>query len=75
MDKKKRVKSSDIRESIRINIEISGEPAEWLLAWKARGLVTSNKDAVLRAFRVLQEKIIEQDLRVARLGMFERGEE
>jgi hypothetical protein len=52
---------------IRINTVITGEPALWLNEWKKRGLVTSYTDAVIQALRALNEKIIEQDLRIIQL--------
>jgi hypothetical protein len=52
---------------IRINTVITGEPAMWLNEWKKRGLVTSYTDAVIQALRALNEKIIEQDLRIIQL--------
>lgn len=48
---------------IRINTSITGEPAKWLCEWKRRGLVTSNTDAVIQAFRIFQERITEHDLK------------
>lgn len=53
--------------SVRINCVITGEPAQWLVEWKQRGLVKSNSDAVRAAFRVLQERILEQDLQQKKL--------
>ena len=50
---------------IRLNTVISGEPAEWLLEWKRRGLVLSNTDAVILAFRKLHRQIVEDDLKNA----------
>ena len=47
---------------------LSGEPATWIQAWKQRGLVTSYTDAVVQALRVFNEKIVEQDLKFARLN-------
>lgn len=47
---------------------VEGEPAEWLVEWKSRGLVTSYTDAVVQALRVFNEKITEQDLRSVQLS-------
>ena len=52
--------------SIRINTVIRGEPAEWLLEWKQRGIVRSNSDAIRQAFRVFRDKLNESDLNAAR---------
>lgn len=62
------------RSAIRINTSLRGEPAEWLLEWKTRGLVTSNTDALLQAFRAFHEKITEQDLRQAQLRTLSKDE-
>ena len=53
--------------SVRVNITLHGEPAQWLLQWKRRGLVKSNRDAVVQAFRAMHEGIIRKDLDEARL--------
>lgn len=42
---------------------------------EAKGLILSNSDAVVQAFRVLQEKITEQDLKSVQLGNMRRMEE
>ena len=55
------------RVALRMNLSLSGEPAEWFNSWKERGLVASVKDAVLLAFQSLQEKVVEQDLKQAQL--------
>lgn len=54
---------SRAQPSIRINTVISGEPAEWLLDWKLRGIVRSNSDAIRQAFRAFREKLVSEDLR------------
>ena len=60
---------------VRINTCISGEPAEILLQLKRRGLVTSNTDAVIQALLALHEKILDRDLRLARLKTLKGAEE
>jgi hypothetical protein len=50
---------------VRLNTIISGEPAEWLMEWKRRGLVLSNTEAVILAFRALHKQIVEDDLKNA----------
>ena len=52
---------------VRINTTIVAEPANILLELKRRGLVTSNTDAVIQALYALHEKILDRDLRLARL--------
>jgi len=60
---------------IRINTVVIGEPAEWLLSWKRRGLVTSYTDAIIQALRTFNEKLNEQDLKSAQLGNIKQVEE
>ena len=52
---------------VRINTVITGEPATWLLEWKRRGIVTSNTDAIIQAFRAFHEEILKQDLMETKL--------
>ena len=54
-------------DSVRLNITVNGEPAKWLKKWKKRGLVTSCRDSVIQAFRVYNQKIVEEDLKAAQL--------
>mgnify|MGYP006910668156 CR=1 FL=1 len=54
-------------ESVRVNITLTGDAARWLREWRRRGLVTSCRDAVVQAFHVMHDKIVEQDLKEARL--------
>jgi len=65
----------DAKIRVRINTVITGEPALWLIEWKRRGLVTSNSDAVIQAFRALHEKITELDLKMVQLRNYRRIEE
>ena len=62
-------------QKIRINTSISGEPAEILLELKRRGIVTSNTDAVIQALYAFHEKILDRDLRLARLKTLKEAEE
>ena len=70
-----RVLRTNQKDKARINTVLSGEPALWLMEWKRRGLILSNSDAVVQAFRALQEKIIEQDLKSIQLGNTRKMEE
>ncbi len=54
-------------KGIRLNMNVEGEPAEWLQEWKNRGLVTSYTDAVIQALRAFQVRITEEDLKIAQL--------
>lgn len=65
----------EYKSKIRINTTLIGEPAKWLYEWKRRGLVTSYTDAVLQALRILNEKLVEQDLKSAQLGSIQKTEE
>ena len=60
---------------VRINTTISGQPAEILLELKRRGIVTSNTDAVIQALFALHEKVLDRDLRLARLRTLKEVEE
>jgi hypothetical protein len=46
---------------------LAGEPVEWVLAWRSRGLVASNRDLVLQALRALNDKTIEQDMKLMKI--------
>ena len=63
------------KASVRINTIIKGEPARWLGEWKRRGIVLSNTDAVVQAFRAFKDKITEQDLKSAQLGNIRQTDE
>ena len=52
---------------VRINTELTGEPAQWFRAWKAAGLIRSAPDAVLQAFQAFHEKLTELQLKEAQL--------
>ena len=58
--------SKQARE-IRINCSIDGEAAEILSQLKRRGIVGSNRDCVVQALLVFNEKIVDRDLKQARL--------
>ena len=60
---------------VRINTEITGEPAKWLEEWKRRGLVTSYTDAIIQALRIFNEKITDQDLKLVQLKNMRNVEE
>ena len=60
-------KKIESEESIRINITLIGEPAKWLKEWKRRGLVNSNRDAVVQSFRLFYDNIRKSDLEEAQL--------
>jgi hypothetical protein len=62
--KREKHKSS---ETVRINITLRGEPAKWLLTWKKRGFVNSNRDAVVQSFRLYYDIIRKSDLENAQL--------
>jgi len=60
---------------LRINTTLIGEPAIWFYEWKAKGIVRSAPDAVLLAFQVLREKILERELRESQLKTMNKFEE
>ena len=57
----------DQEESIRLNLTLKGEPAKWLKTWKRRGLVNSNRDAVVQSFRLYYDLIRKSDLEEAQI--------
>ena len=57
---------------VRINLVLRGEPAEWLISWRERGLISSYTDAVIQALRALHEKIVEQDLKALQIRNLNR---
>ncbi|RLG17085.1 hypothetical protein DRN63_03360 [Nanoarchaeota archaeon] len=57
---------------VRINLILRGEPAEWLISWRERGLISSYTDAVIQALRALHEKIVEQDLKALQVRNLNR---
>ncbi len=59
---------------VRINTIIQGDPAEWLLEWKRRGLVSNYTDAVIQALRAFHEKVNEQDLKTTQLQNLRENE-
>ena len=61
------VSKKEPTKRVRINTSISGDACEILLELKRRGIVTSNTDAVIQALFALHEKILDRDLRLARL--------
>ena len=65
-------KTNNNEAKARINTVIVGEPAVWLDEWKRRGIVISNTDAVIQAFRAFNEKVTEQDLKVVQLRNLRR---
>lgn len=56
---------------VRLNLTLRGDIARILVELRARGIVRSYADCVNQAIRLLYEKIIEQDIRSARLKAFQ----
>ena len=61
------MKKDDYRSYLRLNLKLKGEPVKWLTEWKIRGIVSSYADAVLQGLVALREKMVEQDLKAAKL--------
>ena len=60
----------------RINTEVSGELSLFIRELQRRGYARTVREIVTLALSTLKEKIIDQDLRAARLRVLtERGEE
>ena len=64
-----------MENSVRINCSINGEAAQILLNLKKRGIVKSNREAVVQGLISLQKEILERDLRIARLKTLKEVEE
>ena len=60
-------KKQESQETVRINCTLKGEPAKWLKTWKRRGLVNSNRDAVVQSFRLYYDIIRKSDLEETQL--------
>ena len=58
---------------VRLSLTLRGETAKILLELRARGIVRSYADCVNQAIRLLHEKVIEQDIRSARLKALQNG--
>jgi hypothetical protein len=50
-----------------VNFTIQGEPGDIYLALKKRGLIVSTRDAFVQGLRCLHERIVEADLKRAKL--------
>jgi len=70
-----KARTDEMNVRVRINTVITGEPAQWLIEWKKRGLVTSNTDVVIQALRALNEKIADLDLKMVQLRNYSRVSE
>lgn len=57
---------------MRVNCEISGEPARIFLELKQRGIVSSARDAVVQGLLSLHERVLQRDLQLARLKASQR---
>lgn len=66
LDKRKK-----LRQKIRLSMTLFGETAKILAELRARGVIRSYSDGVCQGIRLLYEKILEQDLRSARLKVLE----
>lgn len=59
---------------VRINVTIVGQPAEFLKELRRRGLAVSNHDSVIQGLLVLQERILNHDLKKAELEKAQAAE-
>jgi Arc/MetJ-type ribon-helix-helix transcriptional regulator len=60
-------KSKERVKTVRINTTITGIYADIILELKKRGIASNNTDAIRQALMALKEKIVENDLAIARL--------
>jgi len=58
---------------VRVSLTLCGDTARILLELRARGIVRSYADCVNQAVRLFYEKILEQDMRSARLKALHDG--
>jgi Arc/MetJ-type ribon-helix-helix transcriptional regulator len=56
---------------VRLNLILRGDTARIMQDLRTRGIVRSYADCVNQAIRLFYEKIIEQDIRYARLKAFQ----
>lgn len=78
----KGINSDDVCENdnkskvkVRLNMILKAETARILLELKNRGVIRSYADGVNQAIRLFYDKIIEQDLRSARLKVLRDSNE
>jgi hypothetical protein len=64
-----------MENSIRINCNINGEAAQILLNLKRRGIVKSNREAVVQGLISLHKEVLKRDLQLARLKTLKEVEE
>ncbi len=57
---------------VRFNVDLYGEPASWVIEWRARGLVSSKRDVLLQSLRTLREKFLDMELTENQLERFNR---
>jgi hypothetical protein len=55
------------KKNTRINCNVNGEPAKILHELKERGVIQTNREAVIQGFLALKEKIVRLDLEKATL--------
>jgi hypothetical protein len=61
----------DMENSVRINCTIEGQAAEALLDLKKKGIVKSNREAVVQALLLLYEKEMERRIKWAQAKSLE----
>jgi Arc/MetJ-type ribon-helix-helix transcriptional regulator len=58
---------------VRLSLTLWGETAKILRELRARGVVRSYSDCINQSVRLFYEKILEQDIRYARLKALQTG--
>lgn len=61
--------------TVHIKCKIEGEPAEFLLELKRRGIVSSAREAVVQGIICLREKVLQRGLQMVQLEAFRRPNE
>ena len=62
-------------EQVWVNFRLVGEPAKVIREAKRRGIAKSTRDAVVQALLVLNDRMLERDLRGAQVRAQRRAEE
>jgi Arc/MetJ-type ribon-helix-helix transcriptional regulator len=62
-------------QKIRVNMTVTGEPADWVQEWQERGLVRSVSDAVRQGLVVLRERFQSLDEQAIRLRTISESDE
>lgn len=68
---KRRIANGSDMQRVRLSLALRGEIARILIELRRRGVIRSYSDGVCQGIRLFYEKVLEQDLRSARLKALE----